>query len=613
MSGQPNINPLDPAKFRQQYLANLALQANIDDMNLQANKVYKKTGAPTQLTDTRTTAEKQADLYRLRIEVRSKLGEIADGANADKIVQALDDAQIRFLSDQSQFIINDLKPKFRTGVLAEVFIPYFEKYMTQYNTTQGVNSGLQQSTGDRILLNQDIILANMANEKDVRDIQNAIRELGIANSGMGKAINQNLRNIEEVLDYLPEVISTLDTAENAIIKGQIQKTLNDLVKDLPTKAELNDLVRQLAIAQGKMNVAGVEAILGRVAELTDAGGDIRGELQILRQLLAEAKGESGGASSSSRAVGPQIDTLETFVFRSLSGREFRYLNPNEIGGGRPNKSELDTYLMYLDGLIPNLFFSGATPSNIRSTKGKIVDFLKARDGVITQELTRLMRSQAIQEAQVVSAEPFKTPSKQGDKKMGGVGIGLSRVSGKGLVRPNFAPMKRNDVLLPEYDVDYTQGIKPTPRFVPFGRYVINKNRLENDIIAVKRPAGSVIGDLPSKRVSRKLGGVIRSIVGGKIPSFDEINKLDKDEQEYLHQLASKSHLLDRLNIPTPNKDADEKDINQFEIMRGQIVAGNDSVDLINKFKKLVVKMSDKGLLPSRQVKDILISLTENGY
>jgi hypothetical protein len=174
-------------------------------------------------------------------------------------------------------------------------------------------------------------------------------------------------------------------------------------------------------------------------------------------------------------------------------------------------------------------------------------------------------------------------------------------------------MKRNDVLVPEYDVDYTQGIKPTPRFVPFGRYVINKNRLENDIIAVKRPAGSVIGDLPSKRVSRKLGGVIRSIVGGKIPSFDEINKLDKDEQEYLHQLASKSHLLDRLNIPTPNKDADEKDINQFEIMRGQIVAGNDSVDLINKFKKLVVKMSEKGLLPSRQVKDILISLTENGY
>ena len=72
-------------------------------------------------------------------------------------------------------------------------------------------------------------------------------------------------------------------------------------------------------------------------------------------------------------------------------------------------------------------------------------------------------------------------------------------------------------------------------------------------------------------------------------------------------------MLDRLNIPTPNKDADEKDINQFEIMRGQIVAGNDSVDLINKFKKLVVKMSEKGLLPSRQVKDILISLTENGY
>jgi len=52
MSGQPNRNPTDPAKFRQQYLANLSLEANINDKNLQANKIYKKTGeVPSQMTD----------------------------------------------------------------------------------------------------------------------------------------------------------------------------------------------------------------------------------------------------------------------------------------------------------------------------------------------------------------------------------------------------------------------------------------------------------------------------------------------------------------------------------------------------------------------------------
>lgn len=45
-------------------------------------------------------------------------------------------------------------------------------------------------------------------------------------------------------------------AENAcIIKSQSQKTLNDLVKDLPSKAEeVHDVVKQLAVAQEKISL-----------------------------------------------------------------------------------------------------------------------------------------------------------------------------------------------------------------------------------------------------------------------------------------------------------------------------------------------------------------------
>lgn len=607
MSGQPYINPLDPAKFRQQYIANLALQASIDDANLQANKVYKKTGAPTQPTDTRTTAEKQADLYRLRIEVRSKLSEIADGANADKIVQQLDDAQLRFLSDQIQQIVGDLKPKYRTGVLAEIFIPYFEKYMDTYQKTKGVNSGLQQEAGDKILLNQKIIMANMASKRDIMEINDAITELGIQNTSMGKAINRNLINIQDVLDYLPETLEALDSADSAIMRGQIQSTLNDIVKDLPTKAELNDLVRQLALAQGRQNIAGVEIILQRIQALTDAGGDIAGEVQVLQQLLAQAKAEQGVSSSSSAvAMG---DTIETFEFRGISGNKFRYIPPSTIEpSGRPTKADLDMYLTYLDGIVPNLFFGAtATPSRIKTSKSNIKSFLQDRDTLIRNELKTAMRNQAIPQAEVVG---LSTPQKEsGESRMGAKGIKI----GRGLVRPAERPTKRADVLVPHFDIDYSKGLTPQPRFVPFGRFVINKNQIEKDIVAIKRPAGSVIQELPSRRVSRALGGVIRKMVGGQVPSFDEVNKLDTDDQEYLHHLATKSHLIDKLNIPTPKKDEDEQNINQFEIMRGQILAGNDSVDLVKKFKQLILRMADRALIPRRQVKELLIMLTENGY
>lgn len=613
MSGQPYINPLDPAKFRQQYLANLALRANIDDANLQANKVYKKTGAPTQPTDTRTTAEKQADLYRLRIEVRGKLGEIADGANADKIVQQLDDGQLRFLSDQLVQIVNDLKPKYRTGVLAEVFIPYFEKYMDTYQKTKGVNSGLQQETGDRILLNQQLIMANMASKSDINDIDDAIRELGVANSSMGKAIQRNLANIEEVLDYLPETLEALDSADNAIIRGQIQATLNDIVKDLPTKGELNELIKRLAVAQGQSNIAGVEAILGRIEALTDAGGDIRGELMVLQQLLAQAKSESGSAGGRPVVASASVETLETFEFRTPAGNRFTYLPVSILP--QIKKADLSFYLDALENTIGRreLFMgANATPSNIARTAGTIRAFLEERDGLIKDRLRKVMREQGVQQAEVVESGSFNTPTKEGKS---GKGV-MRRVKvgrGMAVVRPPNNPAKRNDVLVPDFDIDYSAGIKPTPRFVPFGRFVINKDRLDKDIIAIKRPAGSVVQEIPSRRVSRALGGVVRKMVGGNMPTFDDINKLDKEDQEYLHHIASKSQLLDKINIPTPNKDADEKDINQFEIMRGQILAGNDSQDLVKKFKQLILRMSDRDLIPRRQVKELLIMLTENGY
>ena len=81
----------------------------------------------------------------------------------------------------------------------------------------------------------------------------------------------------------------------------------------------------------------------------------------------------------------------------------------------------------------------------------------------------------------------------------------------------------------------------------------------------------------------------------------------------MHKLAKTTHLLDRLSIPTPNKGEDEKSINQFEIMKGEILNGNDSVDLVKKFKLLIVKLVSKDLLPKGQAKEILMELATLGY
>ena len=69
MSGQPTKTLQDVKNFRKAYMANLNLRMELDDINLQANELYKRTGQlPQERTDFRTTEEKLADILALRVD-----------------------------------------------------------------------------------------------------------------------------------------------------------------------------------------------------------------------------------------------------------------------------------------------------------------------------------------------------------------------------------------------------------------------------------------------------------------------------------------------------------------------------------------------------------------
>ena len=64
---------------------------------------------------------------------------------------------------------------------------------------------------------------------------------------------------------------------------------------------------------------------------------------------------------------------------------------------------------------------------------------------------------------------------------------------------------------------------------------------------------------------------------------------------------------------TPNKTEEQKDINRFMILKGELSSGNDNSNLIKEFKILVMKLKNNGLLPKKQATDILCELATLGY
>lgn len=162
-------------------------------------------------------------------------------------------------------------------------------------------------------------------------------------------------------------------------------------------------------------------------------------------------------------------------------------------------------------------------------------------------------------------------------------------------------------------VDNSQGIQASPRYISFGKHVINKKKLGDGILSIRTKSGANIATTPVKHISHNMKIVVDKIVGGAIPSYEELSRLTEEEKAYLHKVSKQADILDKFSIPAPSKDQEEKEIHEYEVMRGEIMSGNDNKELIKKFKLLIIKLSRRGALPKKEVTDILSELVELGY
>jgi len=176
MSGQPVRTPSDQNKFRNEYLETLALQEKNNDYNLQANKNFLLTGQlppSSQLQDTRTNAEKLADVEKLKQEAIATLKPIAEPAFAsaiiNKIIQSplnVDNTLFRFFSQRAASLVEQIKKVMPYGIAGDAndvetivnFIKsmYSEQQGKFQSTKSYLNTINSQGTNSRVIGGNDI-------------------------------------------------------------------------------------------------------------------------------------------------------------------------------------------------------------------------------------------------------------------------------------------------------------------------------------------------------------------------------------------------------------------------------------------------------------------------
>ena len=577
--------PSDRAKFREQYINSLRIEASNNQLNQNANNILKQTGAtPTQPIDFRGTTEKYADFEGMKILLESNLKSITNGMNASSIVAKLTPQEVSFATNAFPLIKETLSKRYALGVPADIAVQFIRDLQRKEAQTRGVEFGIQQSTGEGILLSSQQILNTLASVRDYDALRGIIQQ-----APASLVRSRALSEISQISSLLPSQsdLSRLDSLSDAETEAHIDEIFSDYYSDFPTSSQLVSAGSSLSTAIRARDARATEQNLMEIEDMIsqneEAKDYLRRTLEELRREPVDTEEQEVMSDLGDPNAPAEEEILSTDPFLNMSVAEKR----------RHIKNILQQY--------PDLVLTNTTKNGGPVNGATPTNSLPNNDA----NLNSLYYQIPAEKRGNTPAEPSSATTKETATTEG---KGMRRMKGCGLARATPSRVRKNRL------EHLTDGAVERPKpYMPFGRYVIHKFDLEGGKLSMKTPKGGVVKEIPSQKISMGLVRVLKTIGKGSLPSFDEIKGLAEGDKETLHKVITHSRLNDKVSVPTPQSKTDEEKLaDRFDILRGEIVAGNDNKALVKEFKVLLMKLLNAGRVPRKEAHDILTDLASIG-
>lgn len=222
------------------------------------------------------------------------------------------------------------------------------------------------------------------------------------------------------------------------------------------------------------------------------------------------------------------------------------------------------------------------------------------------------QAEAIQE---VSGSPvpriFRGPMKEEEEQS--VRSGMTSVESRSVAPRGRGIKGRGISNRVEGRLQGTHEPKSVYSFAPFGRYVINTNKLQKNVLTINTKTGKSVPKLKSKLISKDLANIFKIILRGETPDNELTMKLNKEEADLLYHSLNESHLLGKHNITTDTLSKTEQELHRFNVLRGQILAGQNNEKVLREFKSLLLKYVNSQQIPRGEAYEILQEMLVLGY
>jgi hypothetical protein len=155
-----------------------------------------------------------------------------------------------------------------------------------------------------------------------------------------------------------------------------------------------------------------------------------------------------------------------------------------------------------------------------------------------------------------------------------------------------------------------RGIAPVeePSHIEFGKHLLHANNLRKGILSLHHKGGGRVASIPVQNISEDLRDFIVDILQHKKASQKDYSRLPIQEQKLFEKFATGAGVFHNLGLKTPHDDDDKKNLERFEVLRGEWMAGNNSHELIRELRKLVIHFMDEGRLTKGQGRELLLNI-----
>lgn len=149
-----------------------------------------------------------------------------------------------------------------------------------------------------------------------------------------------------------------------------------------------------------------------------------------------------------------------------------------------------------------------------------------------------------------------------------------------------------------------------PNYRTFGKYVIHMGHLiDKNIANFKYPSLGSIPSIKPLNISDDYKEFILDTMENEKPNERVLRKLPIDEQKHFERVVVGAGLMETFRL-RKNGDADEKkEVDRFNLLRGEVLAGNNNEKVIKELKGLIVKLINDGRIRRQDGLNMLMELS----